>query len=225
MDYTDIFWISPTTGGLKILGHLDYETAKKHILTVQASDQEKTATASVSKSIPLLHGRGKQAFVPLFSHRVRGTREDFGVSQGRRKVFFFPSAIDQKPNCTKPPSFWLGTAEELQLTVALLFQVTVNVLDANDEEPVCSPDFYSFQLPVTLAVGTNINGFRIECQDRDSDPRSFRYFINEGNVLWLGALQTVSDCWLVPENSSLCAASPGETTLTHKFCTTLLWCF
>ncbi|XP_063997961.1 cadherin-related family member 3 [Pogoniulus pusillus] len=106
MDYTDIFWISPTTGGLKILGHLDYETAKKHILTVQASDQEKTATASV----------------------------------------------------------------------------TVNVLDANDEEPVCSPDFYSFQLPVTLAVGTNINGFRIECQDRDSDPRSFRYFINEGNT-------------------------------------------
>ncbi|NXX39869.1 CDHR3 protein, partial [Tricholaema leucomelas] len=106
MDYTNVFWISPTTGGLKILGHLDYETAKKHILTVQASDQQKTATASV----------------------------------------------------------------------------TVNILEANDEEPVCSPDFYSFQVPVTLAVGTNINGFKIECQDRDSDPRSFRYFINEGNI-------------------------------------------
>ncbi|NXF98485.1 CDHR3 protein, partial [Eubucco bourcierii] len=106
MDYTNIFWISPTTGDLKILGGLDYETAKKHILTVQASDQEKTATASV----------------------------------------------------------------------------TVNVLEANDEEPVCSPNFYSFHLPVTLAVGTNINGFKIECRDRDSDPRSFRYFINEGNT-------------------------------------------
>ncbi|NXD69730.1 CDHR3 protein, partial [Eolophus roseicapillus] len=105
-NYANIFWISPTKGHLKILVRLDYETAQKHILTVQASDQEKTATASV----------------------------------------------------------------------------TVNVLEVNDEEPVCSPNFYSFQIPVSLAVGTNINGFRIECQDRDSEPRSFRYFINEGNV-------------------------------------------
>ncbi|XP_009705987.1 PREDICTED: cadherin-related family member 3 [Cariama cristata] len=105
-DYTNIFWISPTRGDVKILARLDYETTQKHILIVQASDQEKTATASV----------------------------------------------------------------------------TVNVLEVNDEEPVCSPNFYSFQIPVSLAVGTNINGFRIECQDRDSDPRSFRYFINEGNV-------------------------------------------
>ncbi|NXL49369.1 CDHR3 protein, partial [Podilymbus podiceps] len=105
-DYTNIFWISPTKGDVKILARLDYETTQKHILIVQASDQEKTATASV----------------------------------------------------------------------------TVNVLEVNDEEPVCSPNFYSFQIPVGLAVGTNINGFRIVCQDRDSDPRSFRYFINEGNV-------------------------------------------
>ncbi|NXJ73504.1 CDHR3 protein, partial [Trogon melanurus] len=105
-DYTNIFWISPTKGDMKILARLDYESTQKHILTVQASDQEKTTTASV----------------------------------------------------------------------------TVNVLEVNDEEPVCSPKSYSFQIPVSLAVGTNINGFRIECQDRDSDPRSFRYFINEGNV-------------------------------------------
>ncbi|NXH12097.1 CDHR3 protein, partial [Bucco capensis] len=105
-DYTNIFWISPTKGDVKILAGLDYETTQKHILIVQASDQEKIATASV----------------------------------------------------------------------------TVNVLEVNDEEPICSPNFYSSQIPVSLAVGTNINGFRIECQDRDSDPRSFRYFINEGNT-------------------------------------------
>nr|XP_009664260.1 PREDICTED: cadherin-related family member 3 isoform X2 [Struthio camelus australis] len=105
-DYTDIFWINPAEGDVKILARLDYETTQRYLLTVQASDQEKTATVSV----------------------------------------------------------------------------TVNVLEVNDEEPVCSPTFYSFQIPVSLAVGTNINGFRIVCQDRDSDPRSFRYFINEGNV-------------------------------------------
>ncbi|RLW01975.1 hypothetical protein DV515_00007517, partial [Chloebia gouldiae] len=104
-DYTNIFWISPTKGVVKILARLDYETTQKHIFTVQASDQEKSTTASV----------------------------------------------------------------------------TVNVLEVNDEEPVCSPNFFSLQIPVNLAVGTNINGFRIECQDRDSDPRSFRYFIKEGN--------------------------------------------
>ncbi|NWR97955.1 CDHR3 protein, partial [Motacilla alba] len=104
-DYTNIFWISPTKGDVRILARLDYETTQKHIFTVQASDQEKSTTASV----------------------------------------------------------------------------TVNVLEINDEEPVCSPNFFSLQIPVNLAVGTNINGFRIECQDRDSDPRSFRYFINEGN--------------------------------------------
>ncbi|NXK58902.1 CDHR3 protein, partial [Sylvietta virens] len=104
-DYTNIFWISPMKGDVKILASLDYETTQKHIFTVQASDQEKSTTASV----------------------------------------------------------------------------TVNVLEVNDEEPVCSPNFFSLQIPVDLAVGTNINGFRIECQDRDSDPRSFRYFINEGN--------------------------------------------
>ncbi|NWT26316.1 CDHR3 protein, partial [Cardinalis cardinalis] len=104
-DYTNIFWISPTKGDVRILARLDYETTQKHIFTVHASDQEKSTTASV----------------------------------------------------------------------------TVNVLEVNDEEPVCSPNFFSLQIPVNLAVGTNINGFRIECQDRDSDPRSFRYFINEGN--------------------------------------------
>ncbi|KAM4901080.1 cadherin-related family member 3 [Sylvia borin] len=104
-DYTNIFWISPTKGDVRILARLDYETTQKHIFTVQASDQEKSTTASV----------------------------------------------------------------------------TVNVLEINDEEPVCSPNFFSLQIPVDLAVGTNINGFKIECQDRDSDPRSFRYFISEGN--------------------------------------------
>ncbi|NXX88142.1 CDHR3 protein, partial [Centropus bengalensis] len=105
-DYTNVFWISPTEGNVKILARLDYETTQKHILLVQASDGEKTATASV----------------------------------------------------------------------------TVNVLEVNDEEPFCSPNFYSFQIPVSTAAGTNINGFKIECKDRDSDPRSFRYIINEGNV-------------------------------------------
>lgn len=54
-DYTNAFWINPINGDVKILARLDYETTQKHFFTVQASDQEKTATASVSKSTLLLY--------------------------------------------------------------------------------------------------------------------------------------------------------------------------
>lgn len=92
---------------------------------------------------------------------------------------------------------WLSTVEELQFAIALFFQVIVNVLEVNDEEPVCSPNFYSFEIPVSLAVGTNINGFRIECRDRDSDPRSFRYVINEGTASQCVSWEQweISECW------------------------------
>ncbi|XP_054844803.1 cadherin-related family member 3 [Eublepharis macularius] len=60
--------------------------------------------------------------------------------------------------------------------------VTVNVLEANDEKPVCSTNSRLLQIPVSLTPGTNINGFYISCVDRDSSPRSFRYTINSGNV-------------------------------------------
>ncbi|XP_015270536.1 PREDICTED: cadherin-related family member 3 [Gekko japonicus] len=61
-------------------------------------------------------------------------------------------------------------------------QVTVNVLEANDEKPVCSPSSHLLEVPVDLTPGTNINGLYISCVDRDSSPRSFRYSINSGNV-------------------------------------------
>ncbi|XP_044279206.1 cadherin-related family member 3 [Varanus komodoensis] len=60
--------------------------------------------------------------------------------------------------------------------------ITVNVLEANDEPPICSPNSYLLEVPVDLRSGTNIAGFSISCTDRDSSPRSFRYSINSGNV-------------------------------------------
>ncbi|MEE6481299.1 hypothetical protein FKM82_012824 [Ascaphus truei] len=60
--------------------------------------------------------------------------------------------------------------------------VTVNILEANDEEPICLPNSYALSVPVDQAIGTNIQGFRLTCTDRDSGPRSFRYFINSGNI-------------------------------------------
>ncbi|KAE8616289.1 hypothetical protein XENTR_v10008767 [Xenopus tropicalis] len=60
--------------------------------------------------------------------------------------------------------------------------VTVNILEANDDKPICLPNYYSLAVPVNQAVGTNIQNFKLTCTDRDSGPTSFRYFINSGNI-------------------------------------------
>ncbi|XP_064417999.1 cadherin-related family member 3 [Latimeria chalumnae] len=59
--------------------------------------------------------------------------------------------------------------------------VTVNILKANDEKPICEPKSSSLRIPVDLRVGTNIQGFQLTCTDRDSSPKSFRYKIGSGN--------------------------------------------
>ncbi|XP_053107894.1 cadherin-related family member 3 [Hemicordylus capensis] len=105
--YSEVFWIDPIEGIVKNVAKLDYETKKKYLLTVQASDNE-----------------GRSSTV----------------------------------------------------------SVTVNVLEANDEKPICSPNSYLLEVPVDQQFGTIIEGFSIECVDRDSSPRSFRYSINSGNV-------------------------------------------
>nr|XP_010342657.1 cadherin-related family member 3 isoform X4 [Saimiri boliviensis boliviensis] len=60
--------------------------------------------------------------------------------------------------------------------------VTVNILEENDEKPICTPNSYFLALPVDLKVGTNIQNFKLTCTDLDSSPRSFRYSIDAGNV-------------------------------------------
>ncbi|XP_060488257.1 cadherin-related family member 3 [Panthera onca] len=60
--------------------------------------------------------------------------------------------------------------------------VTVNILEENDEKPICTPNSYFLAIPVGLRVGTNIQNFKLTCTDLDSSPRSFRYSIGSGNV-------------------------------------------
>ncbi|XP_030682102.1 cadherin-related family member 3 isoform X1 [Nomascus leucogenys] len=60
--------------------------------------------------------------------------------------------------------------------------VTVNIVEENDEKPICTPNSYFLALPVDLKVGTNIQNFKLTCTDLDSSPRSFRYSIGPGNV-------------------------------------------
>ncbi|XP_013921937.1 PREDICTED: cadherin-related family member 3 [Thamnophis sirtalis] len=59
--------------------------------------------------------------------------------------------------------------------------VIINILEVNDEPPICTPDGQLLEVPVDLSLGI-INSFRITCVDRDSSPKSFRYTITSGNV-------------------------------------------
>ncbi|XP_075198683.1 cadherin-related family member 3 [Anomaloglossus baeobatrachus] len=60
--------------------------------------------------------------------------------------------------------------------------VTINILEANDEKPVCSPNSSTLFVPVNQAIGTNIQNFKLTCTDRDSGPTSFKYSFNSGNI-------------------------------------------
>uniref|UniRef100_A0A2K5JUT6 Cadherin domain-containing protein n=1 Tax=Colobus angolensis palliatus TaxID=336983 RepID=A0A2K5JUT6_COLAP len=60
--------------------------------------------------------------------------------------------------------------------------VTVNILEENDEKPICTPNSYFLALLVDLKVGTNIQNFKLTCTDLDSSPRSFHYSTGPGNI-------------------------------------------
>ncbi|XP_006893929.1 PREDICTED: cadherin-related family member 3-like [Elephantulus edwardii] len=59
--------------------------------------------------------------------------------------------------------------------------VTVDIGDENDEAPSCSPLLYKAVIPDNIAAGTNINGFKLNCHDRDSQDFEMRFEIVSGN--------------------------------------------
>ncbi|XP_067908414.1 cadherin-related family member 3-like [Heterodontus francisci] len=61
-------------------------------------------------------------------------------------------------------------------------KVIINIIEENDEKPVCVPLTYKATILDNIAVGTNINSFRLSCQDRDSLNNEMRFEIVSGNV-------------------------------------------
>ncbi|XP_058153129.1 cadherin-related family member 3 [Dasypus novemcinctus] len=130
--------------------------------------------------------------------QVQATDKDFPQSSIRYSISTGGASL-QHPNI-----FWINPKTgELQLvtkadyettpTYVLRIQatnsedtssvtVTVNILEENDEKPICFPNSYFLAIPVDLKVGTNIQNFKLTCTDLDSSPRSFRYSIDPGNV-------------------------------------------
>ncbi|XP_056662240.1 cadherin-related family member 3 [Monodelphis domestica] len=59
--------------------------------------------------------------------------------------------------------------------------VTIDIKDENDEAPVCKPSKYKAVIFDSVAAGTNINSFRLNCHDRDSRNTEMRFEIVSGN--------------------------------------------
>ncbi|XP_069874501.1 cadherin-related family member 3-like isoform X1 [Dipodomys merriami] len=59
--------------------------------------------------------------------------------------------------------------------------VTIDIEDENDEAPVCTPHLYKAVIFDSVVVGTNVNGFRLSCHDRDSQDFEMRFEMATGN--------------------------------------------
>ncbi|XP_037692340.1 cadherin-related family member 3 isoform X2 [Choloepus didactylus] len=130
--------------------------------------------------------------------QVQATDKDFPQSSIRYSISTGGASLQH------PDIFWINPKTgELQLVTKVDYEttstyilriqaansedmssvtVTVNILEENDEKPICSPNSYFLAVPVDLKVGTNIQNFKLTCTDLDSSPRSFRYSIGPGNV-------------------------------------------
>ncbi|XP_077652598.1 cadherin-related family member 3-like [Urocitellus parryii] len=59
--------------------------------------------------------------------------------------------------------------------------VTVDIEDENDEAPVCTPYLSKAIIFDNVVAGTNVNGFKLSCHDRDSQDFEMRFEIASGN--------------------------------------------
>ncbi|KAM4651990.1 cadherin-related family member 3-like [Discoglossus pictus] len=61
-------------------------------------------------------------------------------------------------------------------------KVTVNIIEENDEAPICKPSKYTAVMYDNVTSGVNINSFRLNCHDRDSNDTEMRFEIVSGNI-------------------------------------------
>uniref|UniRef100_A0A8C8VY42 Cadherin related family member 18 n=1 Tax=Peromyscus maniculatus bairdii TaxID=230844 RepID=A0A8C8VY42_PERMB len=59
--------------------------------------------------------------------------------------------------------------------------VTVDIEDENDEAPVCIPYLYKAVISDDVVAGTNVNGLKLNCHDRDSHDFEMRFEMASGN--------------------------------------------
>ena len=60
----------------------------------------------------------------------------------------------------------------------------VDILDKNDEAPVWTPSVYQAVIFDNVVAGTNVNGFRLNCHDRDSQDFEMSFEVVSGESFY-----------------------------------------
>ncbi|XP_036189690.1 cadherin-related family member 3-like [Myotis myotis] len=131
--------------------------------------------------------------------RVTATDEDYPpncvtykIASGDTQVIqrFWIHPLSGMIELTTQPDY--ETVKQYNLTVegvdcdrlhprTAMTMVTVDIEDENDEAPVCTPSLYKAVIFDNVVAGTNVNGFKLNCHDRDSQDFEMRFEIVSGN--------------------------------------------
>ncbi|GCC21919.1 hypothetical protein chiPu_0000302 [Chiloscyllium punctatum] len=153
-DFSPIFEKNPY-----IFDVLESTASKQKIGRVIATDDDYPVNAVTYKIIS-----GDIQIIKLFwIDPKEGTIELITQSdyESVRQYDLTVEAIDSDPNQPK----------------TAVTRVIINILEENDEKPVCIPLSYKASIPDNIAVGTNVNSFRLNCQDKDSLDNEMRFEI------------------------------------------------
>ena len=60
----------------------------------------------------------------------------------------------------------------------------VDILGKNDEAPVWTPSVYQAVIFDNVVVGTNVNGFQLNCHDRDSQDFEMSFEVVSGESFY-----------------------------------------
>ncbi|EGV94622.1 Cadherin-like protein 28 [Cricetulus griseus] len=172
---------------------------KGTVVTTSRLDVEKTGFASaLSFSIKACDGDQRCAIIPVTTY-INGINDnspfcDQYLIRYTGKEEISKDTIIAKLAChdlDKPPdtihyaprSGPVGSGQlfEQVPNAENFIQVTVDIEDENDETPVCTPYLYKAVISDGVVAGTNVNGLKLNCHDRDSRDFEMRFEIASGN--------------------------------------------
>ncbi|XP_046358556.2 protocadherin Fat 4-like [Haliotis rufescens] len=204
-----VFAVGSTSGEVTVNAGLDAETLSVFSLTVQASDGTLTTDAIVTVTVSDVNehdpvfappGPYSESFsedTPLGTTIKDINANDNDVSNS---VLSFSITLGNTDN-----KFWIDptsgtvvlqaaldreTTDTYSLTIEVAdgtgagsrtatTQLTVLVLDVNDNDPVCVPSNYINTLPEDSSIGTTVSS--LTCSDADSSTPTLAYSITTGN--------------------------------------------
>jgi len=213
----DLFFVEELTGSVSLKGSLDFETANYHNVTVECSDRIDQSTASilvtvlpVNEHTPLFDPNTIEVNVTEDSpigqsitqvvavdhdHNSRlmySLVEDFGLFHldPFTGILYLQHSLDYEfQSVYNVP---LIVRDEAPIVHSSTGNIVINVVDSNDNNPVCSPSYVTKVVSDDIDVGDTV--VRLNCFDIDTGVNSQLVFsIVHSNTDLFSVHQTTGD--------------------------------